>query len=138
MSRTGRIRNVIDSEGVHLFSPRLAEGGLSLTVEGAKKLHAMRKDSIPSDFSVGSNQDNIGKGLAWVVVDSDAEPFVRQGRNVMHGFVKACDEWTRPGETVIIVNENSELLAIGRSQSTPRELSTFTKGIAIKVREGCP
>ena len=32
MSRTGRIRNVINSEGEHLFSPRLAEGGISLTV----------------------------------------------------------------------------------------------------------
>ncbi len=138
MSRTGRIRNVIDSEEIHLFSPRLAEGGLSLTIGGAKKLHSLREDSIPSDFPNGINKDYTGKGLAWVVVDSDAEPFVRQGRNVMHGFVKACDGWTRPGETVIIVNENSELLAIGRSQSTPRELATFTKGIAIKVREGCP
>ena len=40
MSRTGRIRNVIDSKGVHLISPRLAEGGLSLTVDGAKIFHA--------------------------------------------------------------------------------------------------
>jgi len=138
MSRTGRIRNVIDSEGIHLFSPRLAEGGLSLTIGGAKKLHSLREDPIPSGFSTRINKDYTGKGLAWIVVDSDAEPFVRQGRNVMHGFVKACDGWTRPGETVIIVNENSELLAIGRSQSTPRELATFKKGIAIKVREGCP
>ena len=56
----------------------------------------------------------------------------------MHGFVLACDEWTRPDETVLIVNQSGELLAIGRSQSTPEELSAFKKGIAIKVREGCP
>ena len=138
MSRTGRIRNVIDSYGNHLFSPRLGEGGLSLTLEGAKKIHALRKRVPP----VGFNQDNsglhAGEGPPWIVVDSDAEPFVRKGRNVMHGFVSACDVWTRPGETVIIVNEKAELIAIGRAQATPSEFESFTKGIAVKVREGHP
>ncbi len=138
MSRTGRIRNVINSNGVHIVSPRLAEGGLSLTVEGAKLLHSLRKYPIPTNFGTKKKSDCDGNGLAWVVVDSDAEPFVKQGRNVMHGFVLACDEWTRPDETVLIVNQSGQLLAIGRSQSTPEELSAFKKGIAIKVREGCP
>ena len=138
MSRTGRIRNVINSNGTHIVSPRLAEGGLSLTVEVARLLHSLRKIPVPKSFGTKKKSDCSGNGLAWVVVDSDAEPFVKQGRNVMHGFVLACDEWTRPDETVLIVNQSGELLAIGRSQSTPEELSTFKKGIAIKVREGCP
>ena len=138
MSRTGRIRNVINSEGEHLFSPRLAEGGISLTVSGAKKLHQLRTEKIPSGFDSSDLNQHVGKGPAWVVVDSDAEPFVKDGRNVMHGFVTACDEWTRPGEIVLIVNSSGELLAFGRSQSTPDEFETFTKGIAVKVREGCP
>ena len=138
MSRTGRIRNVINSEGEHLFSPRLAEGGISLTVSGAKKLHQLRTEKIPSGFDSSGLNQHVGKGPAWVVVDSDAEPFVKDGRNVMYGFVTACDEWTRPGEIVLIVNSSGELLAFGRSQSTPAEFETFTKGIAVKVREGCP
>ena len=56
----------------------------------------------------------------------------------MHGFVLACDEWTRPGETVLVVNSVGDLLAIGRSQSTPEEFAAFSKGIAVKVRQGCP
>ena len=138
MSRTGRIRNMIDAEGLHLFSPRLAEGGISITVEGARKLHALRKQSTPTGFITDDYSFHPGEGPAWVVVDEDAEPFVAQGRNVMHGFVLACDPWTRPGEIVLVVNSDGKLLAIGRSQSTAKELSTFTKGIAIKVREGCP
>ena len=138
MSRTGRIRNVINSEGEHLFSPRLAEGGISLTVGGAKKLHQLRTEKIPSGFDSSDLNQHVGKGPAWVVVDSDAEPFVKDGRNVMHGFVTACDDWTRPGEIVLIVNSSGELLAFGISQSTPAEFETFTKGIAVKVREGCP
>ena len=56
----------------------------------------------------------------------------------MHGFILACDGWARPDETVLVVNKAGELLAIGRSQSTPSEFATFSKGIAVKVREGCP
>ena len=121
-----------------MFSPRLAEGGISLTVNGARKLHQLRKEKIPQGFSSGKLINHVGKGPAWIVVDDDAAPFVKDGRNVMHGFVIACDEWTRPGETVLVVNSSGELLAIGRSQSTPQEFATFTKGIAVKVREGCP
>ena len=138
MSRTGRIRNMFDSKGEHLFSPRLAEGGISLTVNGARKLHQLRNEKIPQGFSSSKLINHVGKGPAWIVVDDDAAPFVKDGRNVMHGFVIACDEWTRPGETVLVVNSSGELLAIGRSQSTPQEFATFTKGIAVKVREGCP
>lgn len=138
MSRTNRIRNLINSEGLHLFSPRLAEGGMSLTVEGARKLHSLRKLATPSSFKENDFSFHAGQGPAWVVVDSDAEPFVNEGRNVMHGFVLACDPWIRPGETVLIVNSEGKLLAIGRSQSTAGELATFNKGIAVKVREGCP
>ena len=138
MSRTGRIRNVIDADGIHILSQRLAEGGLSLTLDGALKLHSLRNCEIPKKFASSDLENHVGKGLAWIVVDSDSEPFVQSGRNVMHGFVLACDEWTKPGDTVLVVNETGKLLAIGRSQSTPEELATFTKGIAIKVREGCP
>lgn len=138
MSRTNRIRNLINSEGLHLFSPRLAEGGMSLTVEGARKLHSLRKLATPSSFNENDFSFYAGQGPAWVVVDSDAEPFVNEGRNVMHGFVLACDPWIRPGETVLIVNSEGKLLAIGRSQSTAGELASFNKGIAVKVREGCP
>ena len=138
MSRTNRIRNLINSEGLHLFSPRLAEGGMSLTVEGARKLHSLRKLATPSSFDENDFSFHAGQGPAWVVVDSDAEPFVNEGRNVMHGFVLACDPWVRPGETVLIVNSEGKLLAIGRSQSTAGELASFNKGIAVKVREGCP
>ena len=52
--------------------------------------------------------------------------------------VLGCDSWTRPGESVLIVNSAGELLAIGRSQATSDEMESFTKGIAVKVREGCP
>ena len=98
----------------------------------------MRKYPIPTNFGPKKKSDCDGNGLAWVVVDHDAEPFVKQGRNVMHGFVLACDEWTRPDETVLIVNQSGELLAFGRSQSTPDEFSTFKKELQSKYEKGAP
>ena len=138
MSRTGRIRNMLNSEETHLFSPRLAEGGISLTVDGAKLLFGLRKSAMPEGFEKNSCFGHAGKGPAFVVVNDDAEPFVKQGRNVMHGFILAADPWVRPSESVLVVNSKGELLAFGRSQSTVEEMSSMQKGIAVKVREGCP
>ena len=56
----------------------------------------------------------------------------------MHGFIIACDPWMRPNETVLIVNKDNKLLGLGRSQSTVSEMKSFRKGIAVRVREGCP
>ena len=137
MSRTGRIRNVI-CDGNHLFSPRLAEGGLSFTLAGGKWAHSIRKEPIPTSFEDEIIEKHVGKGLAFVVVDEDAAPFIQQGRNVMHGFILACDPWMRPNETVLIVNKDNKLLGLGRSQSTVSEMKSFRKGIAVRVREGCP
>ena len=138
MSKTGRIRNMIDKNGEHLFSPRLAEGGISLTIGGARILHGLRKISSPTDFNDFDYSFSKGNGLAWIVVNDDAEPFVRQGRNVMHGFIEAADSWARPDDNVLVVNSNGDLIGFGRCQSTVEEMASFTKGIAVKIRQGCP
>ena len=69
MSSTGRIRNVKDSQGRHILSPRLGDGGLSLTDEGAKLLHALELEPEHAP--------------ATLTVVEDAVPFVGAGRNVM-------------------------------------------------------
>ena len=136
MSRTERIRNMTDKEGRHLFSPRLAEGGISLTIDGATLLHSLRKEKIPVGFPDEDFGFCPGKGPAWIVVTDDAVPFIKQGRNVMHGFVEGVDKWLRPNENVLIVDKNGNLVGFGRSNSTVSEMASSTKGIAVKTREG--
>ena len=136
MSRTERIRNMTDKEGRHLFSPRLAEGGISLTVDGATLLHSLRKEQIPVGFPNDDFGFCPGKGPAWIVVTDDAVPFIKQGRNVMHGFVEGVDKWLRPNENVLIVDTSGNLVGFGRSNSTVSEMASSTKGIAVKTREG--
>ena len=119
-SKTGRVRNVIASDGRHLFSPTLSHGGMSMTIEGAKWAHS------------------LNSGLARVTVDDDAEPFIRKGRNVFHAFVSACDDLARIGEMCLIVNSKDELLGLGVAQCAAKEMLSFSKGIAVKVRAGNP
>ena len=119
-SKTGRVRNVMSSDGRHLFSPTLSHGGMSMTIEGAKWAHSLKS------------------GLARVTVDDDAEPFIRKGRNVFHAFVETCDDSVRIGELCLVVNSQNELLGLGVAQCDAKEMLTFSKGIAVKVRAGNP
>ncbi len=136
INRQGRIKNVLSSSDKHLASFRLGDGGLSLNNEGAIELYSHRRRKLPTGFSEPEIFGYCGEGLALVVVDDDAEPFIRQGRNVFHGFVIACDPWLRPNEACLIVNQKGELLGHGTSQCTSSELATFQKGVAIKTRDG--
>ncbi len=123
MSRTRRVNNVL-LDGVHIFSQRLTDGGLSLTTDGAKWIHKL----IVADSEI--------VGLPEVVIDSDAEPFVRDGRNVMHGFILGHQGLLRTGMPCLIVNQSGELVAHGIAQCGERELLAFGKGIAVKTRGG--
>ena len=136
VNREGRVKNINDEEGRHLFSPRLRDGGMSLANQGARALFDHRNEPLPTAMPRTEWWGNGGKGPAVVVVNADAEPFVRKGRNVFHGFVVACDAWLAPGEACLITNEAGDLLGHGRSQCTSTEMAAMTKGIAVKTRGG--
>ena len=115
-SKTHRVRNVLSSDGAHLFSPRMRDGGLSLTLEGAKRLH--------------------GTDIPTVVVIEDSVPFTRKGRNVMHGFISDVKGDLTPGLPCLIEDQNGIFIGHGVSLCTRDEVAVFSKGIAIKVRDG--
>jgi len=136
VNRQGRVKNAITPKGEHIASPRLGDGGLSLTDAGAVALHNVRILNPPTGFETTVSDSTLGAGPAWVVVDDDAEPFVRQGRNVFHGFVVAVDPWIRPAQTCLIVNQKGDLIGHGLANSTADEFQGFKKGIAVKTRGG--
>ena len=115
-SKTKRVRNVHSSDGSHLFSPRLRDGGLSLTLEGARRLH--------------------GSDIPTVVVNDDSIPFTRKGRNVMHGFISDVKGELNPGLPCLLESEDGTFLGHGVALCTASEARCFTKGIAVKVRDG--
>lgn len=135
-SNTNRPVNVFNGE-MHLFSPRLNDGGISLALHGAKFIHEAMKsaegtDEVPKDIQPRSDH----RGLPRITIHRDAIPFVGAGRNVMHGFILNADPWLIVGQPCLVVDEDDNLVAHGVSNSTSEEMAVMTKGVAVKVREG--
>jgi uncharacterized protein with predicted RNA binding PUA domain len=71
-----------------------------------------------------------------VVVGSESEPFVREGRNAFAKFVREADPELRPGDEAVVVHENGDLLAVGRAELPGSGMADFETGMAVKVRQG--
>lgn len=119
LSRKTGMPRQIKAKGKHLATFRAEDGLLTLGIEGARRLHKI----LPFP-------------RMRVVVDGDAEPFARRGKNVFAKFVVDADENIRPYDEVLIVNERDELLATGQSLLNGEELKVFQNGLAVKVRRG--
>ena len=134
-SKTNRMVNVY-SGGIHTISPRLNDGGISLTLEGAKMINS-EYSSPPLIFGEEFEGDELDHpGLARVMIVDDAIPFVGQGRNVMQGYVLGADPHLIPGQPCLVVDSNGNLVAHGTAITTAREMAYLTKGLAVRVRDG--
>ncbi len=132
-SRTDRLVNV-SSGGGHILSPRLTDGGISLTTHGASIANALNTSPVP-DFG-SSEEDSDFPGIPRVCIIDDAVPFVGKGRNVMHGYISGADSHLTPGQPCIVVDSTGALVAHGTPVTTHLEMSFLRKGVAVKVREG--
>ncbi|MDR2623305.1 MAG: tRNA guanosine(15) transglycosylase TgtA [Methanobrevibacter sp.] len=116
--KTGKIRHVY-CDGELVANMRASDSYFVLAKEGARRLHKAIK--FPKNR---------------VVVTADSEPFTREGRSVFSKFVLDCDSNIRAKDEVLIVNENDDLLAFGRSLLNHNEMMNFNVGQAIKNRKG--
>jgi uncharacterized protein with predicted RNA binding PUA domain len=73
-----------------------------------------------------------------VVVGTESEPFVREGKNVFAKFVSHVDPDVRPSDEVAVVHKNGELLGVGRAELAASAMLGFETGMAVKIREGVP
>jgi len=71
-----------------------------------------------------------------VVIDREAEPFVREGKSVFAKFVRSAWEGIRSGDEVLVVSETGDLVGTGTAMLAPLEMKHFKKGTAVKTREG--
>ena len=115
--KTGKIRNVY-CDGKHVVSMRATDGFFTLKAAGAKLLHELFK--APK---------------LRVVVEDDAVPFIREGKNVFAKFVIECDDELRPYDEALIVDSKDELIAVGQCRMNREEMLSFESGMAAKTRE---
>lgn len=116
--KTGRVRYVY-LNGLLLATLRPTDGLFSLTVDGARRLSSLIR---PPRFRV--------------VVREDVEEFARKGESVFARHVVDADPEIRPEEEVIVANAEDKVLAVGRALLTGREMLSFKRGVAVKIRRG--
>jgi uncharacterized protein with predicted RNA binding PUA domain len=95
------------------------DGRFTLGLEGGRRLVAA-----------------LSAPAARVVVGSESEPFVRDGKNVFAKFVRDVDDDVRPGDEVAVVHADGDLLAVGRAELAADAMADFETGMAVKVRAG--
>jgi len=116
--RTGRIRHVYLGED-RLATLRPPDGFFSLTITGAKRI--MEAAESPR---------------LWVKVQGEAAPFIARGKSFFAKHVMDADEEIRPQDEVIAINEENEVLAVGKAMLSGREMKAFKRGVAVRVRRG--
>lgn len=116
--KTRKIRN-IKLNGKIIATLRARDGWISLTIHGADIIRR-----------------NVKPPKMRVIVVNDVREIIKEGRNVFAKHIKYADPEIRPGSEVIVVDENDELLAVGKAILNGEEMILFKRGIAVKVRKG--
>lgn len=116
--KTGKIR-FIYLNGNLLSTIRPKDGKIALHMKGAEIL-----------------LKSIEKPKLRVVILKDIAPFIQRGRNVFAKHIVDVDPNIRPGDEVIIVDTDDNLIAIGRAVLSAKEMLAFRSGVAVKTRTG--
>ncbi len=81
--------------------------------------------------------NKIPKPRFRVYVVNEVRDFISKGLNVFSRHVIDVDPEIRAGDEVIVVDENDNLLAVGRARLSAYEMLHFIRGEAVRIREGC-
>jgi len=116
--RTGRIR-YINLKGERLATLRPTDGLLSLSIKAAQFI-----------------ADHVPEAKCFVTVKNDDAQYIARGGDVFAVHVVKVDEEIRPKDEVIAIDEDSKVLAVGRTLLSSEEIKAFKTGVAVKVRHG--
>ena len=97
---------------------RASDGLFTLKIAGGRRLH---KFFEPPNLRVA--------------VRNECRDFILDGKNAFSKFVIDCDPQLRPLDECLIVDEDDNLLAVGRCLLNRTEMLSFNYGIAVKTRE---
>ncbi|MCL2134629.1 MAG: pseudouridine synthase [Candidatus Bathyarchaeota archaeon] len=116
--RTGRIR-FINLNNERLATLRPTDGLLSLSLKAAKNM-----------------VENIPGAKIFVMLQNNVSQYIAAGGDVFAVHVIQADDEIHAKDEVIIIDENKQLLAVGRAILSAIEIRAFKIGVAVKVRHG--
>ncbi|BAB60666.1 hypothetical protein [Thermoplasma volcanium GSS1] len=117
-SKTGRIRGVFD-KGNKLIATLRNDGFFTLTFHGATLLYNVSKSP------------NLR-----VFVKNESAEYNAKGYSVFFKFILDADPDIIAKNETLVVNENGELVAVGKATVSGKELREYSDGIAVKIHEG--
>ncbi len=97
-------------EGQQLCSYVGSTGLLSLTLAGARRISSL------GNYWVRFDGETLRGGSLFAVAVTDADPLIR------------------PGDEVIVLNTDGEVVGVGRSEMSGREMCEFDNGRAVSIR----
>ncbi len=118
LSTTGKVRQIFDGS-VRIATLKADSGWLTLSIEGARRLHA--------HFPYPKHR---------VVVLDEVSDFIASSRSVFAKHVVDVDRSIRANDEVLVVNTKDELLATGKAVLSAFEMLEMERGVAVKVRQG--
>ncbi len=116
--RTGRIR-YINLDGERLATLRPTDGVLSLSIKAA----VFMAEKTPF-------------AKCFVTVKNDVSKFIAEGGDVFAVHVLKVDGEVGARDEVIVIDEDGQVLAVGRTLLSSEEMKAFKTGVAVKVRHG--
>lgn len=116
--RTGRIR-YINLDGERLATLRPTDGLLSLSIKAAQ---TVAKD--------------IPEAKCFITVKNDVAPYIARGGDVFAVHVVKVDDEVGAKDEVIAIDEDRNVLAVGRTLLSSGEIRAFKTGAAVKTRHG--
>jgi len=116
---TNKIRFIYYDEDNLILTLRPTNGFFTLSLFSAEKI--IRNTKTPR---------------MRVVILTEVSEFIKKKGNVFCKHVLDVDNKLRPLDEVIVVNQNDELLGIGRLKLPVPYLRSFTSGVAVNVRKG--
>ena len=116
--RTGRIR-YINLDGERLATLRPTDGVLSLSIKAA----VFMAEKTPF-------------AKCFVTVKNDVSKFIAEGGDVFAVHVVKVDGEVGARDEVIVLDEDGQVLAVGRTLLSSEEMKAFKTGVAVKVRHG--
>lgn len=105
-----------------------------------KRLATLRPTDSLFSLSIFAAQRLVEKEAplrCFVVVRDDVKKFIVEGGDVFAAHVVRADEEIRSKNEVVVIDENKQVLAVGRALLCGVEMQFFKVGVAVKVRHGC-
>ncbi len=116
--RTGRIR-YINLNGERLATLRPTDGLLSLSIKAAKTV-----------------AEKIPEAKCFITVKNDVAPYIAKGGDVFAVHAVKVDDEVGAKDEVIVIDEDRNVLAVGRTLLSSGEIRAFKTGAAMKTRHG--